>query len=83
MLALRPHSPEFFTHNALDFDFDPHAPSPDNWRRFLDDLWANDPASIETLQEIFGYCLTPDTRQQKMFLTVGPKRSGKGLLPEC
>jgi putative DNA primase/helicase len=79
-LTLFPQSPAFFTRNALDFDFDPQPPPPLNWLRFLDDLWANDPASIETLQEIFGYCLTPDTRQQKMFLIVGPKRSGKGTI---
>ena len=31
-------------------------------------------------QEFFGYSLTPDTRQQKIALIVGPKRSGKGTL---
>ena len=30
--------------------------------------------------EIFGYCLTTDTSQQKAFLIVGPKRSGKGTI---
>ena len=35
---------------------------------------------IETLQEIFGYVLTPDTSQQKIGMIVGPKRSGKGLI---
>ncbi|MCZ6737546.1 MAG: hypothetical protein O7B77_06175, partial [Actinobacteria bacterium] len=28
----------------------------------------------------FGYALTQDTRQQKLFLIVGPKRSGKGTI---
>jgi putative DNA primase/helicase len=46
----------------------------------LGQLWLDDPVSIETLQEIFGYCLTPDTRQQKIFLLVGPPRSGKGTI---
>jgi putative DNA primase/helicase len=32
------------------------------------------------LQEWFGYCLTPDTRQQKMLMIVGPRRSGKGTI---
>jgi putative DNA primase/helicase len=32
------------------------------------------------LQELFGYLLTSDTRQQKVFLLVGPKRSGKGTI---
>jgi putative DNA primase/helicase len=28
----------------------------------------------------FGYCLMSDTRQQKMLMVVGPKRSGKGTI---
>jgi putative DNA primase/helicase len=47
---------------------------------FLLQLWPNDPQSISSLQEIFGYCLTGDTRQQKAFLLVGPRRSGKGTI---
>jgi putative DNA primase/helicase len=43
-------------------------------------LWPNDPQSIATLQEWFGYLLTLDTRQQKILLLVGPKRSGKGTI---
>ena len=36
--------------------------------------------AIDTLQEFFGYCLTADTRQQKAFALIGPKRSGKGTI---
>ena len=32
------------------------------------------------LQEWFGYCLTADTRQQKILMLIGPKRSGKGTI---
>jgi putative DNA primase/helicase len=32
------------------------------------------------LQEWFGYCLLPDTSQQKILLMVGPRRSGKGTI---
>jgi putative DNA primase/helicase len=32
------------------------------------------------LQEIFGYLLTADTSQQKLFLFVGPRRSGRGTI---
>jgi putative DNA primase/helicase len=32
------------------------------------------------LQEIFGLCLTTDTRHQKAFLLIGPKPSGKGTI---
>jgi putative DNA primase/helicase len=72
--------PRFFTRNALSFTYDPDAPPPVQWLSFLNDLWENDPEHIETLQELFGYLLTEDTRQQKLFLIVGPKRSGKGTI---
>lgn len=78
--TLRPNTPEFFTYNALDFAFDPKAPEPKQWLAFLRQLWPDDHEAIGTLQEIFGYCLTPDTQQQKAFLLIGPKRSGKGTI---
>src|SRR5262249_51959652 len=56
------------------------APEPVRWRALLDELWPNDPASRRELQEWFGYMLTPDTRQQKILLLIGPKRSGKGTI---
>jgi putative DNA primase/helicase len=73
-------TPEFFTYNALNFPFDPAAPDPEQWVAFLHELWPDDPESIGTLQEIFGLCLTADTSQQKAFLLVGPRRSGKGTI---
>jgi putative DNA primase/helicase len=79
-LGLLPHTPQFFTLSALDFAFDPHAPEPQQWLAFLNQLWPGDAVAIETLQEIFGICLTGDTSHQKAFLIVGPKRSGKGTL---
>lgn len=74
-----PPTPYFFTLNGIDFNYDPEAPPPVQWLEFLHSVWAQDDESIQTLQEIFGYLLTPDTRQQKIFMMVGPKRSGKGL----
>jgi putative DNA primase/helicase len=74
------HTPLFFALNALDYEFDAEAPLPTTWLGFLKSLWPNDPASIATLQEWLGYLLTPDTRQQKVLLLVGPKRGGKGTI---
>ena len=78
--ALLPHSPSFFTHHALPFPFSAESGAPDRWLRFLHELWADDESSISTLQEVFGYILGGDTRQQKIFLLVGPKRGGKGTI---
>lgn len=76
-----PATPRFFSTSALDFDFSfSDAPSPERWYQFLGQLWPDDAQSVATLQEFFGYCLTPDTRQQKIMMMVGPKRSGKGTI---
>ncbi len=73
-------TPHFFSPNCLDFDFNAKAPEPAAWLDFLAGLWLDDPQSIDLLQEWFGYCLTPDTRQQKVLVLIGPKRSGKGTI---
>ena len=75
-----PPTPDFFTHNAVEFEYDTGVPEPRLWLEFLNQLWPNDPLSIESLRQWFGYCLTPDTSQQKIILAVGPKRSGKGTI---
>ena len=75
-----PPTPRFFSANCLDLDFNMQAHAPAAWLAFLADLWPGDAESIGTLQEWFGYLLTPDTRQQKILLLVGPKRSGKGTI---
>jgi putative DNA primase/helicase len=75
-----PPTPAFFSHNCLGFDFAPGAPRPAAWLDFLARLWPDDLQSVCTLQDWLGYLLTPDTRQQKILLLVGPKRSGKGTI---
>jgi putative DNA primase/helicase len=51
---LVPHSPTFFSPHALSFAFDPSAPPPDRWMRFLSELWEDDEESAETLAELMG-----------------------------
>ena len=77
---LRPQTPNYFAHHALPFAFDPAAPAPVRWLRFLDELWPDDGSAINALQEVFGYIVSGDTRQQKIFLLNGPKRGGKGTI---
>ena len=74
------HTPALFTMNALPFAYDRDAPQPLEWLNFLNSLWDKDEESISTLQEMFGLFLTGETRHQKAFLMVGPKRSGKGTI---
>jgi putative DNA primase/helicase len=75
----------FFTTDCLPLDYDANAPKPERWLQFLEELWPGDGKDFDmeaesTLQDMFGYLLTPDTRQQKIFLIVGPGRSGKGTI---
>lgn len=65
---------------ALEFDYESNAAAPTEWLRFLDNLWPNDPESIQALGEMFGYMLTDDTSQQKIFMLIGPPRCGKGTI---
>ena len=76
----RAHTPDFFTINALDFAYDVKAPEPAEWLKFLKGIWPDDQQAIDTLQDMFGLCLTGETKYQKAFLIVGPKRSGKGTI---
>jgi putative DNA primase/helicase len=73
-------TPRFFSTYSLDFDFNLDADPPVELIKFLVSAWPNDPESIDALQEWFGYCLTPDTRQQKIGLFIGPMRSGRGTI---
>ena len=75
-----PTTPCFFHASALDFDFDPAALPPLAWLDFLDRVWGDDSESVACLQEWFGYLLHGDTRQQKILMMVGPKRSGRGTI---
>lgn len=77
---LQPHSPALFEQHVLPFEYDPNAPAPTRWFRFLSQLWPDDDESKLLLGEWFGYVLSNDTSQQKMYLLVGPKRSGKGTI---
>jgi putative DNA primase/helicase len=78
--TLLPHTPSFFGVNAVDYAYEPLATAPHSWLAFLSSIWPGDTESISTLQELLGLLLTPNTSHQKVFLIVGPKRSGKGTI---
>jgi putative DNA primase/helicase len=78
-LGLLPHSPSFFTLNALNYAFERDATAP-VWQESLRQWWPDDQQAIDTLHEIFGYILAGGTKQQKAFMLVGAPRSGKGTI---
>ena len=78
--TLLPHTPRFFNYHALPFPFLADTAPPERWLQFLRQLWPDDESSIRTIQEMMGYILGGDTRLQKIFLLVGPRRGGKGTI---
>ena len=78
--TLHPHDPALFATWGLPFAYESEGPEPAEWLRFLDTLWPDDEDAIRTLQEVLGYLVSGETRHQKIFLLVGPKRSGKGTI---
>ena len=78
---LRAHTAGLFTRNSLPYRWGGHATGGGNrWSSFLDEVFEGDQGQIDALQEVFGYMLTGDTSQQKIFAVLGPKRSGKGTI---
>jgi putative DNA primase/helicase len=80
--ALGPHTPRFFSTFALPYRYDPGAPGPSAWLKFLGELWPDDPASVRELQKWFGYALTPDVSHQKILLLIGSPGSGRSTIKD-
>ena len=75
-------NPNFFTYNALGFEYDQNAPEPVNFLAFLESIFAPEHVkeAIPLLQKMFGYLVSGDTSMQKIFMIIGEPRSGKGTL---
>lgn len=75
---VEPHTPTLFFTIQLPFNYDPNARCP----RFLSVLKQILPNETDRilLQEIYGICLTRETKYQKAFVWTGEGRNGKGLL---
>ena len=73
-------TPRYFTLSALAYDLERSSPVPKLWLEFMEQLFGDDEQGARTLQEFFGYYLTPDTSQQKILMLIGPRRGGKGVI---
>lgn len=74
-------TPHLFSTFALPYDFDPDATCP-TWENWLGETLGDEPDKIALLQEWFGYCLLPDTHQEKFMMLVGRSGSGKSTAIE-
>ena len=77
---LHGHSPRYLQSYSLPFDYDPCVAEPVQWQAFLEEIWPDDIEARNTLQEMMGLLITPDTSHHKIFLIVGPPRAGKGTI---
>lgn len=81
---LMPHTWTFYTRTGLEHPYlEPWlCDAPREWLTFLNSLWPGEigEVNIPALQEIMGHLLTTDTKYQKIFMLVGPRRSGKGTI---
>jgi P4 family phage/plasmid primase-like protien len=77
--GLRAATPDWFSPVRLPVAFDPAADCP-LFKTFLDEVLEGDRERIDLVQEMFGYCLTFDTTQQKMFILEGEGANGKSVV---
>jgi putative DNA primase/helicase len=78
--VLLPHDPHYFNVVSVPFPFDPTAPEPSRWHKFLGELWPNETVPIDVLGEWFGYVISGRVDLHKILLMVGPTRGGKGAI---
>ena len=64
--------------SRLPVAYDPNAPKPERWLKFLSELLY--PEDISTLQEFIGYCLIPSNKGQRMMVIKGSGGEGKSQI---
>ena len=64
--------------NRLPVKYDPKAPQPVHWLRFLSNLLY--PEDIPTVQGFIGYCLIPSNKGQRMMVIKGNGGEGKSQI---
>jgi putative DNA primase/helicase len=75
---LHPATPEFFNRVSLPLDYNPDAPIPRKWLRFMLQAMARRKPLVRLAQELIGYLISDDTSQQTVIHFWGPPRTGKG-----
>ena len=75
-LELAPHAPEYFSTIQMSYAYEPGAVS-DRWVCFVEDIANCDPARMEILQILAGYCLSGDPIYTKAFVLQGRGANGK------
>jgi len=77
-LTVSPHSPEFYFFSKMPVKYNPDADCP-LFKEFLKQI-LREQKEIDTIQELFGYCLLKDYPIQKLIILLGEGGNGKSTL---
>lgn len=80
-LQLEPHRPETLSTVRVPISYDAKARC-SRFLEFLINIFSGDEELIDLIAEIFGYCLTNETRAHKAFIFYGKGSNGKSVLIE-
>ena len=81
IFTLKPHRPKNYLQTVTDIPWHDNATCP-RWLQFLDEVFTGDDdkeQKIALLQQWAGYCLVPDSSQQKFLWLVGVGGNGKSV----
>ena len=77
---LYPSSPDLFSLSSSPFWYDENTCPPERFLAFLKEIWPDDDASVQLLQEWMGLIITMDSSFQKILLLIGARRGGKSTI---
>ena len=75
------HYKDLYATISLNYHYDPDAKAHE-WKKYLNNIFANDSKTISFLQEYAGYCLTKDTSYELAVWLYGPPGGGKSTFVE-
>lgn len=74
------HNPKDYFTTHTDVRFEGCYPRPRQFEKFLNDVFRNDNELIEYVRRVLGYCITGETKEQKLFVFYGTGGNGKSTL---
>ncbi len=76
---LEEHSPEKVFFSKLPVDYDPKAPEPELFLKYIRETFKGNEEQIDLLQEMAGYCLYKSMPYHVVFFLIGDGGAGKGV----